>query len=266
MLQTKQNTPLLSEVIEIAKCAGSEIMKFYQLIGLMVQTKADASPVTQADLSAHHIIFDGLTKISDDLIISEESDAGKAQDLTQRKFWLVDPLDGTRDFVAGRETFCVSIALIDQGEPVLGVLYSPVLNEVFSAEKNHGSYLNGQKIFNSSTRLDLKAVAGGSTQPSQRMQNFLKISKFQELCRFGSALKFGYLSRVDVDLYPRFGETSEWDTAAGQIICQEAGCSILDIHTLKVMRYAKQNFRNNGFIAVRNDLLDTFRKIVESLR
>jgi 3'(2'), 5'-bisphosphate nucleotidase len=266
LLQNKFGDPLLANVIEIARQAGLEIMKFYKTNKISIHKKLDDSPVTEADLNAHQIIFEALSQISDAPIISEESDASKELDLRDSCFWLVDPLDGTRDFIAGADTFCVSIALVDHGVPILGVLFSPVFNEMFSAELNEGAFLNGVKIFNSNTQAELSALASGAAQVSARMQNFLQRSNIKRVSRFGSALKFAYLSRGDADLYPRFGETSEWDTAGGQIICQEAGCAILDLQSLEVMRYAKANFRNEGFIAVRLDLVDTFRKIILELR
>ncbi len=266
MLQNKNAQPLLVDVIKIARQAGAEIMKFYRSNKISIQTKWDDSPVTEADLNAHHIIFEELSLISDDFIISEESNASKDLDLRESRFWLVDPLDGTRDFIAGRETFCVSIALIERGVPILGVLFSPVLNEMFSAELNEGAFLNGRKIYNSNAQRDLNALASGAVEVSERMQNFLKVSNIKNVSRFGSALKFAYLARGDADLYPRFGQTYEWDTAAGQIICAEAGCALIDVQSLEIMSYAKAEFLNSGFIAVRVDLVDTFRKIILELR
>ena len=113
-------------------------MKFYRSGDLLVENKSDDSPVTQADLRAHAIIFSELSKVSNEIIISEESDLNKNLNLSERNFWLVDPLDGTRDFVAGLDTFCVSIALLSGGKPVLGVLYSfarPKTKEVSSTPR-----------------------------------------------------------------------------------------------------------------------------------
>lgn len=256
---------LQEKLIAIAKKAGDEIMKFYQSTGLVVANKSDDSPVTQADLNAHHIIVKGLEEISSDIIVSEESDLNKQLNLSSKRFWLVDPLDGTRDFVAGRDSFCVSIALIENCSPILGVLYAPVRNEVFFAQRSAGSFFNGNKIYNSSQRTKLFGLASGSIQPSERMQNFLKISKIDKLSRYGSALKFGHLARGDADVYPRFGDTSEWDTAAGQIICEEAGCEVFDVRTLGPLQYAKKEFRNKGFIALRQGLKSNFEKIVNDL-
>lgn len=257
---------LQDKIISLAKKAGDEIMKFYQASDLVVETKSDDSPLTNADLNAHEIIFKGLREISNDIIISEESELDKTLDLKEKKFWLVDPLDGTRDFVAGLGSFCVSIALIENEKPIFGVLYSPVFNEVFYAEKNQGCFFNSKKIFNSSNRVDLFALASGAAHSSERLKRFLKTAKVEKLTRYGSALKFGHLARGDADLYPRFGETSEWDTAAGQIICQEAGCEVIDIRTLEPLRYAKKDFRNSGFMAIRKDLEPTFHKILSDIR
>ncbi len=257
---------LYSKIVSLAKEAGDEIMKFYRASDLRVETKSDDSPLTQADLRANEIILKGLKEISNEIVVSEESELNKSLDLREKKFWLVDPLDGTRDFVAGLGSFCVSIALIENCRPILGVLYSPVLNEVFWAQKNQGSFLNDKKIYNSSDRSGLYALASGATHPSERMKNFLNISKVEKLTRYGSALKFGHLARGDADIYPRFGETSEWDTAAGQIICEEAGCEVLDLRTLKPLQYAKPAFRNSGFMSVRKDLVATFHKILSDIQ
>ncbi len=257
---------LQKKLIDIAKCAGDEIMKYYKSPDLFVETKSDSSPVTHADLNAHRVICEGLQKISNEIIISEESDLNKTKSLQNKKFWLVDPLDGTRDFIAGNDSFCVSIALIDGSSPIVGILYSPVLNEIFFAQRNEGSYLNGVKLYNSSKRKQLFGLASGALKVSERMKEFLNISKIEKLTRYGSALKFGHLARGDADIYPRFGETSEWDTAAGQLICEEAGCEVFDIVTLKTLEYGKPQFRNSGFVAIRSDLVQNVRGIVENLR
>ncbi len=253
---------LENKIIAIAKNAGDEIMKFYKASDLLVESKSDSSPVTQADLNAHQIIFSGLRALSNDFIISEESDLDKSMDLRDKRFWLVDPLDGTRDFVAGHESFCVSIALIENCQPILGVLYSPVLNEIFYAKSTEGAFFNGKKIFNSSKRTKLFALSSRAKIPSERMKGFLKKLNIEKIKPYGSALKFGHLARGDADIYPRFGETSEWDTAAGQIICQEAGCAVLNISTLETLQYAKNDFLNSGFIAVREDLIPSFQNIL----
>lgn len=241
-------------------------MKFYRSADLRVENKVDDSPLTQADLAAHEIIFSELSKISNEIIISEESDLNKTLDLKSRKFWLVDPLDGTRDFIAGKDTFCVSIALIESSKPILGVLYSPAKDELFFASKGEGSFFNGKKIFNSSDRKNLLGLASGAIHPSPKMMSFLKAANIEKLTRYGSALKFGHLATGEADVYPRFGETSEWDTAAGQIICTEAGCDVIDIKTLQPLSYTKSNFRNSGFIALRKDLIPQFNKILTEIK
>ncbi len=256
---------LQKQIISIAQQAGEEILKFYRSSDLLVENKRDNSPVTKADLIAHEIIFSEISKISKEPIISEESELNKNLNLEKGQYWLVDPLDGTRDFVAGRETFCVSIGLIQNSLPVLGVLYSPVKKEFFWAAQGQGSFFNGKKIFNLSARTELFGVASGVNQIANRMKSFLDISKIQKMTRYGSALKFASVASGEADIYPRFGETSEWDTAAGQIICSEAGCDVIDIKTAQVMKYSKPAFRNTGFIALRRDLVPQFQKILKEL-
>ena len=240
------------DVCQLAAAAGREILRIYQKGDWTVTSKADESPLTQADLAANEIIVPGLKRISQAPIVSEESDPQSMK--VGDKFWLVDPLDGTRDFIARRDTFVVSIGLIENGIPVFGVVHSPVTNETWWAEKGRGAFgPNGEKIFHSGRREKLIA-AGSRSMPSERMQIFYDLFSIAEVQRYGSALKFCKLAQGDVDLYPRFGPTSEWDTAAGQIIAEEAGCKVIDIKTGQSLRYGKPDFANPGFIASREDL------------
>jgi len=244
---------MLDQVRDLAHLAGREILKSYRAGEWTVRAKIDDSPLTQADLVANEVILDGLARLSTLPIVSEESDPH--QMTASERFWLVDPLDGTRDFVAKLDTFVVSIGLIENGEPTLGVIHAPVLDKTWWAMKGQGAYDNdGHRIHNTSTRAHLIA-AGSRSMPSERMQMFYDRFSIQEVQRYGSALKFCRLAEGAVDLYPRFGPTGEWDTAAGQVIAEEAGCKVIEISSGERLRYGKPGFLNaGGFMASRADL------------
>jgi 3'(2'), 5'-bisphosphate nucleotidase len=248
-----QNTSkIIPEIVRIARLAGDEILKFYRSGAWTVTAKGDDSPLTQADLAANEIILAGIKGISDLPIVSEESDP---QMMTVGEcFWAVDPLDGTRDFVARRETFVVSIALIEAGLPVLGVIHAPVFGQTWWASRGGGAYRDGEPIFNRSARTELIA-AGSRSMSSERMKAFCELLGVGKIERFGSALKFCKLAEGEIDLYPRFGPINEWDTAAGQIIAEEAGCKVVEISSQKRLGYGKPGFEHRGgFVASRADL------------
>jgi 3'(2'), 5'-bisphosphate nucleotidase len=174
------------------------------------------------------------------------------------KFWLIDPLDGTKDFIAKNGQFTVNIALIDGETPVLGVIYVPASNEMYWAENGGGAYRDcdaggSSRIYNSSQRTDL--IASDSVfHSSAETKAFLKKNNITQIKRFGSSLKYCRLAEGEIDIYPRFNGTKEWDTAAGQVILYEAGCKIIDLNTKQNLKYNKPDIRNNFFIAMRGDL------------
>ncbi len=256
---------MIEFITKIAVEAGEKIMEIRRSAGLSVRYKADASPVTEADLTANRHIVTHLESLRVAPIVSEESSPAVTVADT---FWLVDPLDGTRDFVAGRDTFVVSIALVNGGAPVLGALYAPALGELFWAEKGKGAFKkeptgSPKRIFNKSTRDKLRVLASGS-QMTPSLQTFVDGLAVGELTRFGSALKMCRVAEGEADLYPRFGRTSEWDTAAGHILLEEAGCKLVDMATGLTLRYGKPEFSNPGFIACRAglDFVETFRDLL----
>lgn len=253
---------MLEEIRQLAREAGEEIMKYYRAGNWTVSAKGDHSPLTQADLAANSILVSGLKSLTSEPIVSEESDPLSVK--VGDRFWLVDPLDGTRDFVARLDTFVICIARVENGYPVFGLIHQPVTGETWWAEKGKGAFgPNGQRLMNRETRKELIA-AGSRSMPSERMKEFYKYFSIKEVRRYGSALKFCRLAEGDVDLYPRFGPTNEWDTAAGQIIAEEAGCKVIDLKTGERLKYGKPDFENRGgFMASRSDL-DLVTPLVEA--
>lgn len=244
---------MLNNIIQIAKKAGKEIMEIYQTKEYQIVLKQDESPVTIADTTSHNIISNELKKISPYPIFSEEDIIPYEQRKNWEYFWLVDPLDGTKDFIAKNGQFTINIALIHKYQPILGVVYAPATNDIYYAQKGEGAFKNGALIYNHSKRAKLIA-ADSNFYSTQEMQNFFKKHNIEDVRKIGSSLKICQLAEGTIDVYPRLNETKEWDTAATQIIANEAGCKLIDITTNEALTYNKQNYRNPYFIASRNDL------------
>jgi 3'(2'), 5'-bisphosphate nucleotidase len=245
---------LLSQVIEIAREAGTLIKQIYLSEAYKIEQKADLSPLTIADTQADDLIVGALTHAFDELVISEET--YREDNLLppdDEPYWLVDPLDGTKNFVEREDTFAVSIARVVDGVPQLGVIYAPMFDEMYSAEAGKGAFLNGEKIFNSRTSEPLIAIASRS-ELSERAKSFYEHFKISKINKIGSAIKFGRIARGEADLYARFGETSEWDIAAGHVLLKEAGCKLISMQTGLEMDYGKPGLRNRGFLASRLNL------------
>ena len=242
----------LEDVIAIAKKAGEAIMKIYKQ-DFAIEYKQDDSPVTQADLVSNEIILDGLHAISVYPVLSEESPITYEVRKSWNRFWSVDPLDGTKDFIAKNGEFTINIALIDKNKPIMGVVYIPSTDDVYYAVKNAGAFKNGKKIFNCSERIDLIA-SDSNFHSSAETQAFFEKFKINNIQPYGSSIKICKLAEGEIDVYPRLNGTKEWDTAASHIIANEAGCKLVDLETKKELVYNKKNIKNNYFIACRNDL------------
>jgi len=243
----------ITSVIEVAKQAGKAIMEIYRSDDYFVEYKSDESPVTKADLKANRIIIAGLKNVSDLPVLTEESPVDYEQRKDWERYWLVDPLDGTKNFVAKNGDFTVNIALIEAHEPILGVVYLPLNGDVYFAEKGLGAFKNGSLIFNHSVRTDLIA-ASSVFHSTDEMTNFFKLHGITRITAFGSSLKICKLAEGSIDVYPRLNGTKEWDTAASHVIANEAGCKLIDVQTQQPIMYNKRSLKNNHFIASRNDL------------
>lgn len=240
---------------KIALAAADAIMRIYAA-GFEVREKDDASPVTEADEAAEAIIVDGLHKLTPDtLIVAEEmAAAGQVPDVTGRHFWLVDPLDGTREFISRNGEFTVNIALIRDGAPVLGVVVAPAKGWTFTAygpdevtrEDDGGP---AEAIAARAAGPDGAVVMVSRSHRSPETEDWLAKVKVAETRDAGSSLKFCLLAAGEADLYPRLGRTMEWDTAAGQAVLVNAGGAVERLDDGSPLTYGKPGFENPHFVA-----------------
>jgi 3'(2'), 5'-bisphosphate nucleotidase len=250
---------MISELLDpcsaLALKAGSAALEFYGKKDLEVHAKSDKSPVTAADLAAHHILVDGLQELPGDFpIISEESGVPSfAERSAWKRFWLVDPLDGTKEFIKGNGEFTVNIALIDNGEPVLGVVYAPATGALYRAGKGLGAFKrdgeNYVRIVSTPMKTPESAVVSRS-HPSGQLAAFLDKHGVSRRVPAGSSLKFCLVAEGAADVYPRFGPTMEWDTAAGDCVYRDSAAS--GRHPC-ALNYNKPDLRNGGFIVGMQD-------------
>ena len=254
---------LLLDVAALARRAGEAILDIYRQ-DFDVELKDDRSPLTAADLAAQKVIAEGLARIEPVLpLVSEEaSQAPWEQRRTWTRHWLVDPLDGTREFVKRNGEFTVNIALIDDHEPVLGVVLAPVTGDLYAAARGTGAWRQAEEGGDweriATRALAQQAIAAGSRSHGSAQEDTLRrlIGQGYTLQPLGSSLKFCLLARGGADIYLRRGPTSEWDTAAAQCVLEEAGGAVLDLHG-KPLRYDRgESLLNPEFVAVGDAGLD----------
>ena len=234
--------------------AGQAIMKVYNA-GFSSQLKDDGSPVTLADEAAEKIILAGLKAVAPNVTIISEENAASHKLVPPSKFFLVDPLDGTREFVKqdGKGAFTVNIALIENGEPTLGIVFAPALDRLFAGVVGEGaveSSASGSPVISvRDVPPDQKAVAVASvSHRDARTNDWLEQNGPLELQTIGSSLKFCLIACGEADLYPRFNPTMEWDTAAGDAVLRAAGGSMVHPDGMP-FRYGKPDYRNGPFFA-----------------
>lgn len=246
----------IAEVRSIAKEAGIAILNVYQSNDFDVELKSDDSPLTRADLASHNIIKQKLTSLYPDVpILSEE---GKEIVYSERakwnRFWLVDPLDGTKEFIKRNGEFTVNIALIENSKPVLGVIYVPVTDEIYYGDVKNGSFKiesgkESKRIFISSKSADEEiTVVQSRSHSGEEEEEFYSNYKIQERLSRGSSLKICMVAEGKAEIYFRSGPTWEWDTAAGHAILLGAGGYFINKDKSEVT-YNKQIIKNFGFIA-----------------
>ena len=248
---------LVHEVAQIARQAGAAILEIYQEADFGVETKEDSSPLTRADRAANEVIVDGLRALTFQApIISEENKTVPYSEREQyTRFWLVDPLDGTKEFIKRNGDFTVNIALIESGTPTLGVAYVPDHDELYYAVKEQGAFLEkeGERTrleANSFTMQDpgLRVVASRSHLNEETKAFFEQLTDPEVISR-GSSLKLLILAAGGAEIYPRLGPTMEWDIAAAHIVLTEAGGHVIDHETGRELRYNKPSMLNPYFVA-----------------
>ncbi len=239
----------LELALAAAREAGKAVMNYYQQT-LVVQNKQDGSPLTLADQAAHRVIADCLVD-SGLVVVSEE---GEDLHLSAERYWLVDPLDGTKDFLAGNGEFTVNIALVAQGRPVLGVVFAPAINTLYWGAEGMGAWRIREgtvEALSAHTRSDSPRMAVSRFHDHPDVDIFAAWNGIEERVAIGSALKYGLLATGEVDVFPRLVGSSEWDTAAGQAVLEAAGGQVLDWHTGKALQYGKPRRRNPRLLALR---------------
>lgn len=250
----------LEQVItDLALLAGAKIMEIYESGSLETAEKDDRSPVTAADLAANAVIVDGLTRAFPEItaVTEEEADSHTREGLD--RFFLVDPLDGTKEFIQKRGEFTVNIALIEKGVPVAGVVYAPAKNRLFATRGTGAVELAvlNHKI-RSGTARALKVsvpdnaaltVIASKSHRDQATDEYISRYNVAEFTSAGSSLKFCLLAAGEADFYPRLGRTMEWDTAAGHAVLRAAGGDVRRFDTHAAFTYGKPGYENPFFLA-----------------
>ena len=245
---------LRADVVDLVREAGRATMTYYDAPeGAGVREKDDRSPVTLADEVAHGILVEGLRRLDPSIpVVSEE---GAADDFeirrSWRRFWLVDPLDGTKEFIKRRAEFTVNVALIDDGEPVFGVVEAPALDLVYWAVKGGGAWREepggpAERIYSTAPEPGAPlTVVESLSHPSPELEEYLKTIPVAKRVKAGSSLKFCWVAEGRADIYPRLGPTMEWDVAAGDCVYRQSG---RDGERPSPLTYNKPDLRNPSFV------------------
>jgi 3'(2'), 5'-bisphosphate nucleotidase len=244
---------LRSAVVDLVRQAGRATMRYYDDASPEVREKDDKSPVTLADEVAHDILLDGLRKLDPATpVVSEEAEAATFETRRGwRRFWLVDPLDGTKEFIKRRAEFTVNVALIENGEPVLGVVEAPALDLVYWAVKGGGAWREdkgapAERIYSAVPPPGAPlTVVESLSHPSPELEDYLKTIPVARRVKAGSSLKFCWVAEGRADVYPRLGPTMEWDVAAGDCVYRQSG---RDGERPSPLTYNKPDLRNPSFV------------------
>lgn len=250
---------LLPEVLSIARLASQKILEIYQNTdsNFKIQHKTDNSPLTIADLASNQIITEGLKQLTPNYpVLSEESPAISYQERSGwQRYWLIDPLDGTKEFIQRTDEFTINIALIENHQAILGIIFAPVLDLGYFAIQGHGAFKQQGKDHPTpihTHKIDLNAITIVSSRRHSmtKLQSFLDQLPNYNLIHKGSALKCCIVAEGTADIYPRLGPTSEWDIAAGQCILKEAGGAIVDLQGNVLQYNTKESLINPPFVAI----------------
>jgi 3'(2'), 5'-bisphosphate nucleotidase len=256
MQQFGISSVLMSKVVDLARKAGSAILSvFFEMAGndaVFVTQKVDGSPLTKADLDAHQIIAAGLAALTPSIpVVSEEDIPSFAHRKPKGLFWLIDPLDGTKEFLALNDEFTVNIALIKDGQPVFGVVVAPALDLTYWGADGHGAwrvFTGTKKQIKTSPLPDILRIAASKSHLNAETSSFIEQLGSHVLLRVGSSLKFCRIAEGNADVYPRLAPTCEWDTAAGQAVLEAAGGHVFTLDGCPLL-YGKSSVLNPYFIA-----------------
>ena len=237
--------------------AGKKILEFYDK-EIKVTNKIDNSPVTQADLAANEIIRDGLIKEFPDYGLLTEEDEDNPERLTKERVWIVDPLDGTKEFISKNGEFTVNIALVERGEPIIGVIYIPAKDELFFAVKDKGSFFEKDRQITKlhvSQRNDIQdmTLIRSRSHATEKELALTQKYDFAKIVSAGSALKGCLVAKGDADVYFRFGSTNEWDICAMDCIIREAKGLMTDLDG-NLLKYNKPHTIMEGFLVSNNTI------------
>jgi 3'(2'), 5'-bisphosphate nucleotidase len=243
-------------MLEVARAAGRAVLEIYSRTDFGVETKADQSPLTAADRAAHAVIAAGLGRLAPGIPLWSEESTDLDWNTRRRwpEFWLVDPLDGTREFIKRNGEFTVNIALVRGHSAVLGVVHAPALARDYYADVSGGAFRSdrngpGQPIRVRSPALPPVRVAGSRSHRGSSLDEVLARLGAHCLVSMGSSLKFCLVAEGEVDFYPRLGPTSEWDTAAAQAVVEAAGGAVLDLEGRPLLYNTRRGVLNPFFIA-----------------
>lgn len=247
-------TELIQPVISISRRAGQEILKIYDS-QFEIEFKDDDSPLTAADRAAHELIVQSLNELTPDIPVwSEESATIPFSERTAwRKFWLVDPLDGTKEFIKRNGEFTVNIALIDEHEPVLGVVHVPVKNCEYCGYIGGEAFMSGPAIETNKISVESRAgspvrVVGSRSHRGASLEQYLENLGTHVMVPMGSSLKLCLVAAGEADVYPRLGPTSEWDTAAAQAVVENAGGHVVNLRGQRLLYNTKPDVLNPHFL------------------
>ncbi|MCU1774851.1 3'(2'),5'-bisphosphate nucleotidase CysQ [Pseudomonas sp. 13B_3.2_Bac1] len=254
--------PLMAPVVELALQAGEAILPFWRA-DVAVTAKSDDSPVTAADIAAHHVIVAGLTALDSSIPILSEEDADIPQSVRAgwQRWWLVDPLDGTKEFISGSEEFTVNIALIENGRVVFGVVSMPTNGRFYVGGAGLGAWrgdkggspvaIQVRDVLAAGEAFTVVASRRHSSPEQERLLAGLSASLGElQLTNIGSSLKFCLLAEGAVDCYPRLAPTSQWDTAAAQGVLEGAGGEVVDLQGEAFCYPARESLLNEFFLAL----------------
>jgi len=249
------NINLVNNILQISKDAGEEILSIYKSDTFDIESKNDSSPLTTADKASNEIICESLKKLNPDIPIISEENCGVtfSERVNWKRYWLIDPLDGTKEFIKKNGEFTVNIALIENGKATMGVIFAPVSNQYFWGDEKLGSYsstdLKEFKKISVSKRESKIRILCSRSHPSNELEKFLSTYDDYEIIKKGSSLKFCLIANGSADIYPRFGPTSEWDIAAGSAVLKYAGGSIKTLEGEELLFNKKDSYINEYFIA-----------------